>query len=104
MINLAVGLLVAGLVAVSLESGGVALVLFGLCGLCLSSRAICPRTETLALRELGPIRGLKISRFPKSGLLKPQGNLSLWYSWVGTAIPTLALINLANLSAEFRLL
>jgi hypothetical protein len=28
MINLAVGLLVAGLVAVSLESGGVALVLF----------------------------------------------------------------------------
>jgi hypothetical protein len=39
MIDLALGLLVAGLVAVSLESGGVALVLFGLCGLCLSRLA-----------------------------------------------------------------
>jgi hypothetical protein len=46
MINLAVGLLVASLVAISLESGGVALVLFGLCGLCLSRLA--------ALRELVP--------------------------------------------------
>jgi hypothetical protein len=66
-------------------------------------RVICPRTETLALRELGPIRGLKISRFPKSGLLKPQGNLVVQLGG-NRHLPTLALINLANLSAEFRLL